>query len=161
MKLVLVQVHRSSWGVGCNLDLLYRSWRSGDVFFSALLCLCLANLCLRMGLLAKWYIKGTTHVGLPHFRCISQRSWTNALTSKQLSPCYFCENCSRARTRVYNLREYIQNGICSGQERSGTKVHGYGLFADRGSVNNIVIKNSYLKCCFPLVLKLSAWLMRM
>lgn len=163
MKLLLVQVLRSSWGVGCNLDLLYGSWRSGDMFFSALLCLCLANLCLCMGLLAKWYNKGTTPVGPPHFCCISQSSWKNALTAKQLSPCSspFCKNCSWARTRVYNLREYIQNDIWCGQERSGAKVHGHGLFfVDGGPVNNILITSSYLECCFLLVLRLSAWLMR-
>lgn len=50
----------------------------------------------------------------------------------------------------------MQNDTC-GQERSGAKAHGHGLrFADGGSVNDILIKSSYPKCCFLLALKLSA-----
>lgn len=58
---------------------------------------------------------------------------------------------------MYNLGEYVQNYVCRGQERSGAKVHGYGLkFADGDSVNDILIRSSYPKRCFLLALKLPA-----
>lgn len=62
---------------------------------------------------------------------------------------------------MYNLREYIQNDICCGQERSGAKADGHGLwFAGKGSVNDVVVRCSYPKCCFLLAIKWSARLIR-